>query len=148
VTKNDPRKYISTPVAAKKFNLERTYAAKLAREAHEKGNPFPIQRGKSWEAPEEEWAKIFHPLEKKIRKPRPARPVYQEKNDPDPGISCAKAAKIHGISPSWATRLARRANQKGYVWPRKAGRHWVAPYEEWAKIFEDDKLRSWKKTKI
>jgi hypothetical protein len=147
---DDKRKYISTPVAARIFNLERTYAAKLAREAHDSGNPFPVRRGKSWEAPEEEWAKIFRPADKKIRKPRPVavhKSSQEEEIEPDRGISCAKAAIKYGISPSWATRLARRAKKKGYKWPQKAGRHWVAPFERWMEIFEDEELRAWKKTK-
>lgn len=138
-------KYIPTPEAARKFGLTREYAAKLAKESHLAGNPFPVKRGRSWQAPLEEWAKILHPSDKKIRKPRKlhCKPSKNENNMQIEMYTSAEAARVFGISTSWSSRLARRAAKKGYQWPRWENGQWLAPLDRWEKIFSDPSLRAW-----
>lgn len=142
------REYITAPEAAKRFGLNRQYATRLAREWKEAGNPFPVKRGRSWEAPEEEWSKIFHPPNKKLRKSRKewVEPTNRYPLN-DPGISCSRAARKFGLSSSWAVRLSQRARKKGYRWPQKQGHQWIAPVDEWERIFNDPGLRRWKRKK-
>ncbi|PTM52188.1 hypothetical protein [Desmospora activa] len=138
--------YITTPEAAKLFGLNHSYAAKLARESHKAGNPYPIKRGLPWEATVEQWEKIFNPPKKQRRKSRRKVKSSELKGSrPIEGISCAKAAKRLGMSYSWAYRLSQRAVQRRYPWPKRAGKQWIAPLEEWEKIFRDPFLREWER---
>lgn len=141
--KSSQEKYITTTEAAKIFDLHPEYAARLAKEAYRRGDPYPVKRGRPYEAPLEAWEKILTPPGKVARKPR--KRVATEKGstqeDPDKGISCSKAARKYGISPSWAARLSKRAQDKCYDWPKWDKGQLIAPYLEWVRIFEDPELR-------
>lgn len=49
-------------------------------------------------------------------------------------ISAAAAAKMVGLNPEYAARLAKRAHLAGSEWPKKRGRYWQAPLSEWERI--------------
>lgn len=140
-------RYIPTPEAAKKEGIGRRQAARLARESFRAGNPFPVKRGRAYEAPLSEWKKIFRPQGKVLRKPRNQYKFASENQDPDQGYSCSRAARIEGVSTSWAIRLAQRAVKRGYDWPKWESGQWIAPLPEWKRIFNDPKLVKWKKTR-
>ena len=137
-------KYITTPKAAKLFGLERQYAARLAKEAIKRGDPFPVKRGRAYEAPPSEWDKILNPTDKvkrKARKNRIKNTVIGSQQDKSNEMSCSKAARKYGISPSWAARLSKRAQKRGDEWPIWEGGQLIAPYPEWVKLFQDQSLR-------
>ncbi|SDW76407.1 hypothetical protein SAMN05444487_10638 [Marininema mesophilum] len=141
--------YITTTDASKLFRLEKSYIARLAREAKERGEEFPVKRGRAWEAPLDKWEVILKPVNKKVRKTRKHIEItsngHEEIREMQANwISCSKAAERYGISNSWACRLARRAVKQGSTWPRKYGSQWIAAYGEWIQIFEETSIRSCK----
>lgn len=137
--------YITASEAAQLFGFTRFYGAKLAKMAHKAGKPFPIKVGRSWMAPISEWEKIFNDPNIKQRRPRKklhSPPV--SKNEPKKRlITASQAANECGISSNWASKLAKRSQRKGYEWPKKMGRFWMAPLEEWIKVFNSDELKKW-----
>lgn len=143
------QKYIPLQKAAKAFGLEPSYAAELARKSVQSGNPFPVKRGQPWEATWEEWRIIFNPPGKRLRKKRKRVGVAPTKETATTKecIACTKAARLKGISHAWALELGRRAIQNQYAWPRMENGQWLAPAEEWFKIFDDPDLRRRKKRK-
>lgn len=142
------REYITSLEAARRFGLDRYYVTRLARESRKAGNSYPVKRGRSWEATEEEWAKILNPRDKKVRKTRKRQIGLTDKNFAgDPGVSCTRAAEKLGVSSSWARKLAQRAKKKGFQWPEKQNSQWIAPLDEWRRIFEDPSLRQWRRKK-
>lgn len=56
-------------------------------------------------------------------------------------ITATEAAEIFGITDSWAYKLAKRSNDKGFQWPVKKGNYWLAPKEEWEKILSPSDLQ-------
>lgn len=68
----------------------------------------------------------------------------------DEYITAAKAAKIYGLNPDYASRLAKRSYREGNNWPIKSGRTWIAPVNVWAQIFNPEgiEIRKQRKKKI
>jgi len=60
-------------------------------------------------------------------------------------LAAAQAAEKLNISPSWAGQLAKRAHLLKRKWPKKVGRMWMAPLQEWEKIVTSLDLKSWKR---
>ncbi len=137
--------YITAAEAARIIGLNTEYAAHLARKSHREGNPWPRKRGRYWYAPLHEWEKILSPEGKVQRKMRKQLDEKAKKKPEEKSklITAAEAAKILGLSPSWAAELARRSHRLKNEWPKKLGRYWMASIENWQRIFDDDSLKSW-----
>lgn len=145
----DKEKYITTKEAAKIFGLNPAYAARLAKKSADAGNKWPIKRGRPWEAPVSAWKEILNPpRRRKKRRSGRGRPPGStaEPNQPEL-ISCSKAARIIGISGPWALELSKRARKHKLTWPKWSEKEgmWLASLEDWKKVFEDERLRAWRK---
>ena len=134
--------YITAAEAARRLGLNTEYAAHLARKSWNKGNPWPIKRGRYWYAPLGEWEKILSPKDKVQRKRR-KKISLKRSNEKDNLITCAEAARIFGLSRSWAAELANRSRKANNEWPKKMGRFWMASLENWKAIFDSEHLKSW-----
>lgn len=136
--------YITAAEAARRLGLSGDYAAELAKKSHQKGNSWPIKRGRYWYAPMSEWEKILSPEGKVKRKKR--KKVRVKDSDvkmKDDLVTAAEAARFFGVSRGWAARLARRSSKAGNPWPKRMGRFWMASLDDWKMIFESDFLKSW-----
>lgn len=60
-------------------------------------------------------------------------------------ITAKQAAKLLGITDSWAQELARKAHKEKKPWPQKVGHYWMAPVEEWKVILNPPDIKIRKK---
>lgn len=149
----DEGKLWTAPQVAKYFGFNRVYVSRLAKEAYKRGEKWPIKESHPYEAPLSAWHKILNQPDKAKRKPRKKSVERNEdssiKEGVIKGIPAAQAARKFGYSSSWASKLSRRSRKKGNQWPiwNENRRTWIAPEEEWEKIFEDPKLKAWQRKK-
>lgn len=139
--------YITASEAAELFGFSRFYGAKLSRIARKKNKPYPVKIGRAWMAPVEEWEKIFNDPEISPRKERKRVKTLKDHTFDEKLITASEAGKIFGYSANWSIKLAKRSHLAGFAWPKKMGRYWLAPLEEWEKIFSSDQLKAWSKKK-
>ncbi|GGE28145.1 hypothetical protein GCM10011571_32800 [Marinithermofilum abyssi] len=139
--------YISAAKAGEILGLTQSYSASIARRAYKdkkEGDLWPRKIGRGYQAPLEEWTIIFSKYSRKAK--RKAKQVQPKKAattyDRERLATCSEAAQFYGISQTWASQLARRANLAGFSWPIKSGRIWFAPMEEWKVIFSSPRLKS------
>lgn len=147
-------KLYTAPEAAEYFGLNRQYVTRRAREAFREGKPWPIRRGKPYEATLAGWDQILNESKRVKRKKRKRSVERKElanegKQPPSPPlISASAASKKVGYSARWLNELGKRARENFYSpWPQwdENRRIWVAPLKQWQKIGEDPRLRSWMK---
>jgi hypothetical protein len=142
-------KYITASQAARLFGFSRFYGSKLSKLAQKKGRPFPKKIGRSWMAPISEWEKIFNDPDIQPRKERKSVPKSKASgvSTRTDLITATTAAQILGCSPSWMMILAKRGKERGFEWPKKIGRFWLATKEDWEKIYSSTELKSWSKSR-
>lgn len=61
-------------------------------------------------------------------------------------INATQAGALYGKSSARVGQIALELKAKGYEWPKKVGRQWLAPVSEWEKIL-DPKKRETNETK-
>jgi len=134
------QEYINAKRAGELFGKSPSRAAKLARDHYEEGHEWPVKVGRQWMAPEQAWEQILIP---KHRRRKPSQSNEKEKEL----ITASEASRRLQRNSNWIAELGKRNKRRGGEWPKKIGRYWLAPIEEWKRIANMRSLRAWKRKK-